>query len=324
MTEQKNITLINLKPPFNLQPHVLKLASPQRTKSIVQVLVCETELKVIDLETEQTEARPIETHVFEEIFEASHTIIIPDAMFSKASKVFHTELFVDKALKVLEKFYREREGTVIIMCFEGIYGIGSLINPIFDTKWQVKFFETCTAERTARGIKFLGPYAPKTPELKECPYFVDAPDEEGLYARLLADREAFISGFHAEDETFERLGITPTDGMDCFDAEKSWENYMRRYTGRYVICLHEGKASTEGNVVWYGDRGQSEGMSFVFCKFLNLGSSARGLLDERQSTESEANVVVHKPQMITSMTTIVSMLVILAALLAKYMGYSYE
>ena len=320
---KKNITLINLSPPYKLQPYVLKLASPHRTQSIVQCLVYEEDVNVIDLETEESQKRPIETNVFEEIFAASHTIVIPDAMFTKESRVFHTDKFVDKALGALEKFYKEQEGNVIILCFEGIFGIGSAVNPIFGTKWSVKFFENCLAQPTARGLDFLGPNVPKDPQLNDCPYFLDAPTEEGLYARMLATKDQFIKDFHAEDETFERLGITPTEGMDCFDAEKSWENYVRRNTDRFVICLHQGTAPGEGNVVWYGDRGQSEGMSFVFCKFLNMGPSAQGLLDGKLASGDECAVVSKRAELPSAMI-IVSVLVIILAVVAKFMGYSYE
>lgn len=320
--EKKNITLINLKPPYNLEPNVLKLASPQRTASIIQVLIYENEVNVVDLETENSEKRPIKESTFEDIFSSSHTIIVPDAMFTKESKVFFTDAFVDTALGPLERFYKEYQGNVIIMCFEGIFGIGNSINPIFGTNWTVKFFESCVAEPTKNGLNYLGPNIPKSPELTESPYFIDAPEKEGLYSRMLTTKENFIKDFHAEDETFERLGITPEKGMDCFDAEKSWEKYVRRYSSRYVICIHEGESATEGTVVWNGDRGQSVGMSFVFCKFLNLGASATNLLDEKQY--SEEYLIGSKGGYLPSGMTIASVLVILLAIVARLMGFAYE
>lgn len=297
------------------------MASP-RTHSIIQCLIYEESLKTINLETDHAEQRPLETNVFEEIFEASHTIVIPDAMFTRDSRVFHTDKFVDMALGPLKKFYKEREGNVIILCFEGIFGIASAINPIFNTNWSVKFFENCHAEPTKRGFEILGPHIPKTPELSDCAYFLEAPEEEGLYCRMLVSKETFIKDFHAEDETFERLGIQPTEGMDCFDAEKSWDNYLRRNSNRYVICLHEGKERGEGNVVWYGDRGQSSGMSFVFCKFLNMGASAQGLLAD--DMEKDAYSTATNQRNLPSPMAIASFVAIVLAIVAKLLGYSYQ
>ncbi|GKY98422.1 hypothetical protein MPSEU_000799700 [Mayamaea pseudoterrestris] len=325
MTETKNILLINLKPPYSLKPSILKLTSPQRTQSVIQCLIYEDSVNIVDLETEQSEQKPIESAVFEDLFFNSHTIIVPDGIFSKDSRVFHTDKFIDQALSVLECFYKERQGNVIIMAFEGIFGIGSAINPVFGTEWSVKFFENCRAAPTARGYEILGPNIPKAPDLTDLAYFIDAPEEEGLYCRMLASKEDFLKDFHAEDETFERLGITPTEGMDCFDAEKSWENYVRRNSGRYVICLHKGTAPGEGTVVWYGDRGQSSGMSFVFCKMLNLGVSARGLLDDKDPTDEyiqPATLMRHWE--LPSTMTIASVLAILLAIVAKLMGCTFE
>jgi hypothetical protein len=326
MTSKRNITLINNKPPYNLDPKTMCLASPHRTASVTQVLVCETNVRIADLIHPQQEAETNQTadeSLWRDLFSNSHTVVIPDAMLTKDSTVFYSAQFIDTGgLTQLQAFY-ENGGNVIVLCLEGIFGVAKPINELFGTDWHVKFFESCVCKPTERAEELLGPFLPKTPSLTDTPYFMQAPKDEGLYERLLVDKETFMLDFKAQDETFERLGIDPDPSLDCFDPEKSWDNYLRRYTDRYAICLHEGK-NGQGSVVWYGDRGQSECMSYVFCKFLNLGANAHGILDERQFADAQVIATHLKRKLIPSFWTVASILAILLAIVAKIMGLTYE
>jgi len=318
---KKDITLINVRPPYEMKASTLVMAA-QNTSKITQVLVHEKEVLIIDLCQSEDEKGNNETKMditadsFDKIFKASHTVVIPDGMFLEQSRVFHTDKFRQCGLSALQKFYREG-GTVLIQCLEGSSSVGPHINDAFGTSWKLSFFENGFAVPTATGKQLLGPFAPKQPMLTGHPYFIECHSREGIYARYVSSKEEFVKDFHAQDETFERLGIEKDESMDCFNVEKSWENYLAKNTDRYCISIHEGEGN-EGAVVWYGDRGQSESMSFVFCKLLKL-ALMRSLGDKSQRS-------VDLPQQTTSTTKIdtTMLLSLIALLVAICLGYVYS
>ncbi|KAL7579590.1 hypothetical protein ACA910_007956 [Epithemia clementina (nom. ined.)] len=324
---KKNITLINLDPPYEMEASTLILASSHRSSSVLQLLVCEKEILLKDLTApstkldddvddvvqvdedvdddgngnknddkkateskdrkesneEEKKGKPIPLDALGDIFAESHTVILPDSMFYDKSRIYFTETFLSNGgLDALQKFYKDG-GTVIVMCLEGfLFSIDEKLKGLFGTDWKIKFSEigACQVVPTDSARSVLGQFLPKSPLLKENPHFITCPNSrEGLYKPLLQTKEQFVESFHAQDEVFERLGIEEDKSMDCFNVEKSWEKYLEQYTDCYVVALHEGGTSSdgkrEGSVVWYGDRGQSDTMAFVFCKLLNLDPHRR-------------------------------------------------
>ena len=331
---KKNITLINLSPPYGMDAGTLILAASHRTSSVHQLLVCEKEILLKDLtpskdavevdddeedddeddlveenskiqnksqedqpsenekqaesdakSKEEITAKPIDLKSLATFFEKSHTVVLPDSMFYDKSRVFHTEIFIENgALEALKQFYISG-GTVIVMCIEGfLFAIDEKLNKLFGTDWKIQFSEvgSCSVVPTDCAVSICGPFLPKNPLLKDNPHFIHCKEDQGLYKPLLQNKEQFVKSFHAQDEVFERLGIEQDESLDCFNVEKSWEKYRERYTDCYAIAVHERNSSSDttevkpkGTIVWYGDRGQSETMAFVFCKLLNLDPSGQ-------------------------------------------------
>ena len=271
---KKAITLVNINAPYELKPSTLMLASPHRTSTIWQMLVYPQEIVLRDLLRETTDPEqtfPVSKESFQHIFSQSHTIIVPDSMLCETSRVFDTQAFTQYALHPLQQFYQQQQGTLIIQCVEGAFGTNSQINQLFGLDWKIHVLDSKVVVATPHATQLLGTFTPKRVELKDLPFFVETPDQEGLYSVPLMDRPTFNQDFHDQDEAFERLGITKDESLTCFNIDKSWENYLEKYSQRYLIAVHKGPANTnEGHIVWYGDRGNSETLAFVFCKMLNL------------------------------------------------------
>ena len=401
-TKKKNITLINLSPPYGMEASTLILASSHMSSAVVQLLVCEKEILFEDLtatsttttrnapdnnededkenknnkasrddsndeinekqkggkenneeedkeendgsKKKVTSAKPIALESLGTFFAASHTVILPDSLFYDKSRVFHTELFLNNGgLEALQSFYK-KGGTVIVMCLEGFLfssGVDDKLNELFGTEWSIQLsdVDSCTVVPTPSGQSVLGPFTPKRPVLKDNPHFITCPNKEGLYKPLMQSKEEFVQSFRAQDEIFERLGIEEDDKMDCFNVDKSWEKYQERYNSSYAIAIHEGRGEGEGSVVWYGDRGQSETMGFVFCKLLNLHPKRRfGFSSSSTSSSSSSSNNDDKKKANPSNTTLfrglsaldlnndggwtvyVSIVVVLIAILARILG----
>jgi hypothetical protein len=301
--KKKNIIFINMEPPYKLKADTLLLAAPYTTACIQQVLVYDTELHVRNLasnsdkrsnnmddddqqdsnedEDEEKETTlQLSSDSFDKLYEDAHTVVIPDALFSERSKIFKTTAFMQHGMEALGKFYKKNGGRVVVMCLEGgLWNATENMNRLFDTSWTLKYFEaSTTVVPTPLARSLFGPFVPHQYNVQGMPYFISCPAGEGLFQQLMTDKERFVEDFHAEDEAFERLGIEKDESMDCFNVEKSWTNYVKKYTDRHCIALHvDNEKSNEknkngggGQVVWFGDRGQSDGLAFIFCKLFIL------------------------------------------------------
>lgn len=320
---KKNITFINMNIPYDLEADTMIMAAPYTTESIQQILVYDDEIRVRNLTNgdDENNEQSIELcrDSFDDLFKAAHTVVVPDAMFSENSKVFKTEAFMNHGMEALGPFYK-KGGRVIVMCIEGVFNSTNNVNRLFGTEWKTKFYESALATPTAKGKRLFGQFLPKEGYYMENnPYFIECPHGEGLFQRFLNDKETFVKNFHAEDETFERLGIEKDESMDCFNVEKSWENYLAKYTDRFCIALHQGKGN-EGQVFWFGDRGQSDGVAFVFCKLFNLNqvnSPRRPIkLSYTQEIGEPADIVKKGP----STSFLFSIIIVLFALAARFFG----
>jgi hypothetical protein len=312
MMSKKSITLINMNPPYEMKATTLMMAAPHCTTGVQQVLVYETEIRIRDLvagaavETN----KPLSVASFDAIYADSHTVVIPDAMFTEKSKVFKSEAFVKHGMEALGSF-QKAGGNVIVFCVEGTLVIGDTLNRLFGTKWKIKFFESAAVEATDLAMATFGRFLPMQAHLKDGSYFIDCPNKEGLYRRIMNDKKTFDENFRAEDATFEKLGIEKDETMDCFNIEKSWENYVSKYTNRYCIALHQGRYM-EGHVVWYGDRGQSDTMAYLFCKMLNLGSVSPDPSDTVKTKSKEKNGL--------DLAILLPLVAIIVAVLTRYIN----
>lgn len=315
--KRKSIALINLSPPYGMKASTLVLATQHcETTSVLQVLVMENELSVNDLlltdDENSPRKQPINKETIQEILDTTHTVVIPDSMLASESRIFHSDLFVEYGLEPLKQFYQDGN-TVIIVCFEGIFSVGQTINDLFGTNWKVQLKESSSVEPTERGHQLLGDFAPKNVYLQDNPFFVECPKDEGLYQVQLMTREQFEEDFYAQDAIFEKMGIEKDETLTCFNVEKSWEGYLEKNRNQYAIAVHhDGK----GHVVWSGDRGQSDAMSFVFCKMLNIGTILRNQNEiERLTTGSEI-----EPSHTIDWQWIVALLILLVAVVLRFLG----
>ena len=320
MTTPLSIVLINLKPPYELKASTLRLASPGRTSTIQQILVAEEKLLTHDLleiensSSEQEPSRlPCTAETFREIFDKSHTVILPDSMFMENSRIFNNTLaFINHGMKALQTFY-ENGGTVLVQCVEGALSstCAAQINSLFGTDWKVTVLADAITlgPTTAAKRLFESPYLPERIVIKHSAFFLSCPADEGLYQVVLPTREEFEKSFKEQDKVFERLGIEMDKSMDCFDVEKSWNDYLEKYSNRYGIAMHAHEKG--GHVVWYGDRSQTNRkMSFVFCKLLHIGD--RGFETEEIDKEKE-----DKKFVLSLGAPLVVILVVVLAILAK-------
>lgn len=339
MSDDKNIVLINLKPPYELKPSTMRMAAAARcmTKSVQQVLVAsETDVLLIDLlaqeyageeEAEQQEPTKLEMTqtTFADIFAAAHTVILPDSMFVEKSRVFHfTAAFGQHGVPALAQYY-QTGGTVLVQCVEGALSSActAVMNNTFGTNWKMHVLAdsiTLGPTDTARRL-FDTPHLPERVVWENSAFFLSCPADEGLYQVLLPTKEEFEKSFQAQDEMFERLGIVPDDKMDCFDVEKSWKDYVAKYSDRYGLALHVNVSG--GQVIWYGDRSQTNRtMTFIFCKLLTL---ARVLEDAAAAHDDDDDfyhqkrkqALYEKPNAMMFMAVVV----VVAAVGAKVLGY---
>jgi hypothetical protein len=335
MNKKKNIIFINMEPPYKLKADTLLMAAPYTTALIQQVLVYDTELHVRTLASNNEETRSNNSNMddddsdgdqqqgggeneqeettlqlcsesFDKLYDDAHTVVLPDALFSERSKIFKTTAFMQHGMEALGKFYKKNGGgRVVVMCLEG--GLSNAVdnmNRLFDTSWALQYFEASTTVLpTPLARRLFGPYVPQQYNVHGMPYFISCPKGEGLFQQLMSDKERFVEDFHAEDEAFERLGIEKDESMDCFNVEKSWTNYVKKYTDRYYIALHvdhddnsnkEENSRNEGGggqVVWFGDRGQSDGLAFIFCKLFILDQ----ILERQQQQQQHQSRVAALP-----------------------------
>jgi len=254
--------------------------------------------------TEETVNRTtVGLDAFDDIFASSHTVIIPDSMFSAKSQVFHSEPFLQHGLQaLLQHVYNDPNGTIIVLCVEGFH-IGDSLNEAFGTHWKLHIFGPCTIDPTPRGLALMGNYCPTKVELSGSPFLVELPNndpdpDEGLYQVVADSREEFEKDFKDQDAVFERLGIEKDETLTCFDMEKSWQLYVEKHANKYAIVQHEhtkDDGSKGGRVVWFGDREQSErGLSYVFCKLLNMNAIKRRERKEQDPQRYLDNESLHK------------------------------
>eukprot|EP00977_Amphora_coffeiformis_P018949 scaffold6807_cov220-Amphora_coffeaeformis.AAC.17 len=329
MTEERSILLINLKPPYELKASTMRMASPGRTSTIQQILIGEKNLIWQDLsfleynsagednEDEEPNKVPCTEKAFADAFSTSHTVIIPDSMFVEKSRVFNnTKNFVEHGLAPLKAFY-EQGGTVLVQCVEGALSstCTAQINTLFGTDWKIHVLaDTITLGPTKYAQRlFDSPYLPERVVIKDSAFFLSCPEEEGLYKVLLPTREEFCKTFKEQDEVFERLGIERDDSMECFDVDKSWEDYLKKYSDRYGLAIH---AQGNGHVIWYGDRSQTNRtMSFVFCKLLNIGTLGT------QNDEEDGEPILKKGSDFPSGMILFAILIVFAAVIAKLLRF---
>lgn len=331
--KKKYITYINMNPGYKLKAETLMMASPNKTSSIQQVVVGEKELVINDmLDTSREYKMEMEEDSFKKIYDESHVVMIADSMFAKLSRVFHTENFQKYGVESLSDYYK-RGGNVFILCIEGVLNVGEKLNELFGTKWKVQCFENSTIEATSQGEYVCGPYIPKSVHLDGTPYFISCPVHEGLYRKYMSNKDEFVKSFHEQDEQFEKLGIVKDGSLDCFNVEKSWKNYVKKYTDTFCICLHEGEGS-EGNIVWYGDRNQTQTeLSYVFCKLLfrmdqqQLGVDPASLTQRGRAgaaaggvTEIDVSRGGESGDLYSGLTFIMAIVAVLIAVVAKLIG----
>ena len=215
-------------------------------------------------------------------------------------------------MKALQTFY-ENGGTVLVQCVEGALSstCAAQINSLFGTDWKVTVLADAITlgPTTAAKRLFESPYLPERIVIKHSAFFLSCPADEGLYQVVLPTREEFEKSFKEQDKVFERLGIEMDKSMDCFDVEKSWNDYLEKYSNRYGIAMHAHEKG--GHVVWYGDRSQTNRkMSFVFCKLLHIGD--RGFETKEIDKEKE-----DKKFVLSLGAPLVVILVVVLAILAK-------
>lgn len=313
-SSKQSILFINLKPPYNLSPSTVVLAAQRRTCTVHQALVLEAEIVIRDLVEDTERKSPCTNESFVELFDQCHTVVLPDSMFVMESQVFITKSFVENGLQALQSFY-QRGGVVIVQCVEGALStVSTPLNELFGTQWKMHVLADATLlEPTDLAKRLLGPFVPKDPKLDKTSFFVSCPADEGLYRVRVATREQFEKDFHAQDEIFERLGVEKDESMTCFNVEKSWNDYIDKYTDRYAVAIHGGP---KGHVVWYGDRGQTDtSMAFIFCKMLNLTSLIEHSVDDED--------VVHDASLPSmNYAILASVFIVILAIFLKVMGWT--
>ena len=304
------------------------MASPGRASTIQQILIDEKDLIAQDLsfleynskgqgnEEEEPNRIPCTGKAFTDAFNKSHTVIIPDSMFVEKSRVFNnTKNFVEHGLAPLKAFY-EQGGTVLIQCVEGALSstCTAQINTLFGTDWKIHVLADAITLGPTKDAKrlFDSPYLPEKILIKDSAFFLSCPEEEGLYQVLLPTREEFGKTFREQDEVFERLGIERDDSMECFDVDKSWVDYLKKYSNRYGLAIH---SQGNGHVIWYGDRSQTNRtMSFLFCKLLNIGT-----LGTQNDDGDEAEF--QKDSNVPSGMVLFALLIVFAAIIAKLLRF---
>lgn len=354
MTGERSILFINLKPPYDLKASTLRMASPDRTSSVQQILVGSTELIRQDLsflehnpsstrsgddkndedenedgpddddELECATRVPCTRESFVKAFEESHTVILPDSLFVENSRVFrHTENFIKHGLEALRAFYEERGGTVLIQCVEGALSSSCTgrVNATFGTDWKIHVLADAVAlGPTPTATRLLqSRYLPEEIVIRDSAFFLSCPPDEGLYRVLLPTREEFDRSFEEQNEVFERLGIEKDDSMACFDVDKSWEDYLKKYTDRYGLAVHAASSGGgRGHVIWYGDRSQTNRtMSFLFCKLLNVGTlGTTPVRDVAEGVRGDGVFATGGRMMI-----LMASFAVVMALMAKYLGF---
>jgi hypothetical protein len=318
-----SIVFINLKPPYELKASTLRLASPGRTSTIQQILIAKDTLRLHNLlqveynaeETDETEPKtlPCTTDSFTNIFDNAHTVVLPDSLFMENSRIFnHTQSFLRHGVQALQSFY-QNGGTVLVQCVEG--GLSSAcatqMNTLFGTDWKVSVLAddiTLGPTPTAEQL-FNSPYLPKEVVLKNSAFYVSCPINEGLYQVLLPSRQEFEKSFNEQDVLFERLGIEMDKSMSCFDVEKSWDDYIEKYSNQYGIAIHQNEQGA-GHIIWYGDRSQTNRtMSFIFCKLLNVGVLGYDVMDD-------VDVDVDKARRASSFSPVMLFLALFAVIMA--------
>lgn len=296
--DKKAITLININAPYELKPSTLVLASEDRTSTVLQILVYPHEIVIRDLLLPQDDAAyerklPTSSTSFQEVFQLSHTVIIPDSMLCEKSRVFETEAFTEHALSALKEFYDCHHGTVLVQCVEGAFGTNIKLKELFGVDWKINLLDSKTVipnHDSLAAKTILGHFAPTSVHLKDTPFFIStANNNDGLYKVPLMNFEEFTQDFRDQDEAFERLGIEKDESLTCFNLEKSWENYLEKYTRQFLIAVTtttttSTRSSTKGHLVWYGDRGNSENLAYVFCKLLNLRHPTTTMIPTTKTT----------------------------------------
>lgn len=253
----------------------------------------------------------------DDILASCHTVIFPDSLLLSSSRIMDTnKAFVQAMVPALQCWLnhhnnkntnnsskqptssqRRIQPTLIVQCVEGLRSASAVetLNKAVGTAWKVHVLPDAAgvlADATATARRLFGPFGPAQIELDEQSQFVVSchdnnnsnanDDDEGLFRIQVGTREDFERDFHAQDELFERLGITMDDEMDdenakrmdCFDVEKSWQTHVEKYSDKYTAAVH---GANGYHVVWYGDRGQKDGrMTFCFCKLLNLHANGVG------------------------------------------------
>ena len=187
----------------------------------------------------------------------SRTFVIADSYFSQDSMLVDSEDFLKHGLAPMKYFY-EIGGTVVVMCVEGIYAIGSQLNSEFGCEWHLQGVDNETCTPTEKGREYFGNdvveklYAGKG-------HFMGASEEEGLYRAQILDYEKYKH----EHYGYCSDGEFSDDELD--ECSQAYERHVHENKTKFLLAVHENDKG--GRIVWMGDRNQEDPkMRAVFAK----------------------------------------------------------
>ena len=193
---------------------------------------------------------------YTDLFQKSHTVILPDSMFTAESMLLDTDTFVSEGLCPLQEFFRGG-GKVVVVCVEGIYAIGDVLSSSFGSNWRLGQITDHDSIVTERGRNLLGSRvnAPKVHLRKG--HFMETPANDGIYGIFTPDFEAYLEENYGGD----------ADEEDREDAKQSWKRQASLNQSNFAIAIHKDTES-QGNLVWFGDRSMKSELIPVFAMLL--------------------------------------------------------
>lgn len=193
---------------------------------------------------------------YTELFRKSHTVVIPDSMFSEQSMLVDAEPFLHMGLGPLQDFFKGG-GRVVVVCVEGIYAIGDVLSSVFGSKWKLSQVADYDCVVTEQGRKLLGDAinAPKVYLRKG--HFMKTPEDEGIYGIFTPDFEAYLAENYGDD----------ADEEDREDAKLSWRQLGSLSQSSFVIAMYNDTKS-QGSLAWFGDRSMKSELNQVFAKLV--------------------------------------------------------
>lgn len=229
-----------LEPPVSLPIQIVDTKDGMMNTSIVSA----SEKKYTGrLRTSQRESAQAYVHALSK----SRTFVIADSFFFGESVLENPVGFLEYGLDPIREFF-ENGGRVIVICKEGFFGIGDILEPIFDCQWRLGKVGSETCVPSEKGKEIVGPgennlYAGKG-------HFMIAPEDERLYK---------IKSITFEEYKTEYLGFSSDEDFDEDDykeARESYEQYLKGNNVNALLVMH--KHESGGSVVWMGDRNEED------------------------------------------------------------------